>query len=81
MNLKANKNICILNSIFSYVKTHWKYSEFHKWFLKWKIIENILSLTSDFTWDVSPAGDRPYDKWVYETSEIPFFTCEKADIP
>jgi len=27
--------------------------------------------TSDFTWDVSPARDRPYEKWVKGTSEIP----------
>jgi len=64
MNLNIKKNLCILNSIFLYVKTHvW----FHlgrvscKWFHKWKLIGNILNFTIDFTWDLSLARDRPYE--------------------
>jgi len=82
MNLKVNKNVCVLNSIFSKVKAHKKKSDFHKWFHlgrvpckwfhKWKFNGNILIFTSDFTWDVSPARDRPYEKWVWGTSEIPW---------
>jgi len=27
-------------------------------------MEKIVIFTSDFTWDVSPARDRPYENWI-----------------
>jgi len=38
-------------------------------FISGNLIGNIRNFTSDFTWDVSQAGDRPYDKWVLGTSD------------
>jgi len=56
------------------MKTHWKYSEFCKWFLVGRVTgtwQAIREMSIRNKW--SPVGLRKIFIWI--------FTCEKADIP